>query len=480
MIADPGHLIGERLVPPDVTVRRIRSIAGRFGVTRLADVTGLDRIGIPVWMAIRPNSRSIAVNQGKGTTVAAAQASALMEAIELSVAERTDLPVRTATAAAMAAERVWCDRCPDLLRRGKPLAADDEPESWIQGHDLVSARPVWVPAAAATIDHTEADGRYWRSTDGLASGNTLAEAVLHGLCERIERDATALFHIGAEPKIARNCLDPAVTGNAELLAQIARIAQAGLVVRLFDITSDIGIPVMFATVSPPPDARMDNWRRFELVSGSGCHPDPARAAIRAVTEAVQSRLTKISGARDDFDPGVYDATLRAELFPFVRAEPGAEAAERYQQHAARRVGTIYQGYASGELEDDADVALLHGPAELDFLPLTVPMVEVAAILANLVAAGRCRPGEAEAIGRRLRAVFFKDRTWAHVAEVICHGLAAPSFSPIDLAPFRASIKAQEAWLVAEALAGLPSDRGPRPETWTFAETRLWRRILSGA
>ncbi|MGO8078030.1 YcaO-like family protein, partial [Rhizobium leguminosarum] len=39
--------------------------------------------------------------------------------------------------------------------------------------------------------------------------------------------------------------------------------------------------------------------------GFGCHPDPVRAALRAITEAAQSRLTSIAGSRDDFSPRIY-------------------------------------------------------------------------------------------------------------------------------------------------------------------------------
>jgi YcaO-like protein with predicted kinase domain len=56
-------------------------------------VTGLDRIGIPVALATRPNSRSVAVSQGKGLTLAAAKVSALMEAIELWHAEHIVRPM---------------------------------------------------------------------------------------------------------------------------------------------------------------------------------------------------------------------------------------------------------------------------------------------------------------------------------------------------------------------------------------------------
>jgi len=52
-----------------------------MGITRVANVTGLDHVGIPVVMACRPNARGLAVSQGKGLTLDAAKASAVMESI---------------------------------------------------------------------------------------------------------------------------------------------------------------------------------------------------------------------------------------------------------------------------------------------------------------------------------------------------------------------------------------------------------------
>lgn len=61
-----------------------------MGITRVADVTGLDRIGIPVVMVCRPNARSLAVSQGKGIDIEAATVSGLMESVELYHAEHIE------------------------------------------------------------------------------------------------------------------------------------------------------------------------------------------------------------------------------------------------------------------------------------------------------------------------------------------------------------------------------------------------------
>src|SRR5262245_40073595 len=86
-----------RHVPPAETVQRVQRVLPVLGITRVADVTGLDTIGIPVVMVVRPNARSLSVAQGKGSTLEAARASGLMEAIETWHAEQIDLPIKMAT-----------------------------------------------------------------------------------------------------------------------------------------------------------------------------------------------------------------------------------------------------------------------------------------------------------------------------------------------------------------------------------------------
>src|ERR1700722_10126568 len=81
--AAKGYKSGtHRLVSPAETLARARPLLPMMGITRIANVTGLDTIGIPVMMACRPNSRSVAVTQGKGLDLDAARASAVMESIE--------------------------------------------------------------------------------------------------------------------------------------------------------------------------------------------------------------------------------------------------------------------------------------------------------------------------------------------------------------------------------------------------------------
>ncbi|MCP4316190.1 MAG: antibiotic resistance protein [Hyphomicrobiales bacterium] len=75
------------------------------------------------------------------------------------------------------------------------------------------------------------------------------------------------------------------------------------------------------------------------------------------------------------------------------------------------VGTIYQAYRDGVFEDDDEVALQHGPAEMGYAPLTLPMVNVRATVAEAVSADILRRDEGDAVTAAAKAIFFKRRTW---------------------------------------------------------------------
>jgi YcaO-like protein with predicted kinase domain len=314
----------DRLRPAADTVGLLRNGFDVLGITRLARITHLDCIGIPVWSVIRPNALSLAVSQGKGISDAAAQASAVMEAVELAVAERSDLDVTVAALGSLTAAGEQMLPLKRLVQRGSTPISDQEPIAWVKGLDLLTHAIVKVPYDAVRMDFTIGDhdrrSAFLQSSDGLASGNLLLEAVVHGICERIERDACTLWSFRAASDISRSCIDPASFADPVLDELCRRIELSGLRLRLFVATSDIGVPVFFAAIAPE-GLEGTVARHFDISSGSGCHPSPARAAVRAVTEAAQSRLTFISGARDDFHPRLYAAKVKHDLVPLMSAIP---------------------------------------------------------------------------------------------------------------------------------------------------------------
>jgi len=300
------HESGERCVPAAATVERLQPFLSAFGITRLARQTGLDRLGIPCFSAIRPAGLTLSVSQGKGLDDASAMASALMEAIEYAVAERPRGDARLATAAEI---QQTGDRFFDpsrLLPSDRPFALG-QPVSWVEGWSWPSGGRVWVPLDAVTLGGSPRELRdVSRSTNGLASGNRVEEALFHAICELIERDATSQWSLlPDEKKIATEFVATEVE-DAAIRQLLARIAQAGLELRLYDQTTDLGVPCVMAVIKEQP---MGRSRTFDLAAGYGCHPVGARAIVRAITEAAQTRITNIAGGRDDFLPEEYAAPL---------------------------------------------------------------------------------------------------------------------------------------------------------------------------
>lgn len=303
------HPYSDRLRTPSETVALIRPLMPRYGITRLARQTGLDSIGIPCFAAVRPNARTLSVNMGKGADDAAAMASALMEAVEYAVAEQPEVAATRATAATLRnAGNTLFDISPWLPANAS--LADDLMLDWLAGRDLFSSAQVFAPRDALVIGGAATLVDVSQSTNGLASGNALEEAVFHAICELVERDATTLWVFKSDAAAGATRLDPADFGDAIVDGLVAAIAASGLTLILFDQTTTIGLPVIFAVLAPadgPPS------RYFDLAAGCGCHPIAERAAIRAITEAAQTRISNIAGARDDFDPSEYHQRVSTSL-----------------------------------------------------------------------------------------------------------------------------------------------------------------------
>src|SRR5437879_5492013 len=181
-----------RTAAPDETLARVRPYAARMGITRLGNITGLDHIGIPVAVAVRPNSRSVSVSQGKGLELPQAMASALMEACEGFHAEEIG-PFRHTAYRGLARTETVVD--PATLCAGGRMFDAAAPIAWIEGYDLLRREPCWVPAEIVHTDYTvqQPDGYFLAGSNGLASGNHLVEAINAALYEVVERDAVALW-----------------------------------------------------------------------------------------------------------------------------------------------------------------------------------------------------------------------------------------------------------------------------------------------
>ena len=130
-----------RTVSPAETLARAGRFMADLGITRIANVTGLDRIGIPVVMVCRPNSRSVAVSQGKGLDLDSAKASGLMEAVETYHAEHITLPLAYGGSRELGATRPLVDLSGLPGGVGRRFH-DHFPVLWIEGEELIRRSPV--------------------------------------------------------------------------------------------------------------------------------------------------------------------------------------------------------------------------------------------------------------------------------------------------------------------------------------------------
>jgi YcaO-like protein with predicted kinase domain len=293
-----------RAVCPGETVARLQPRLGDFGITRIADVTGLDRIGLPVMMVVRPRSRSNAVSQGKGLDLQAATASGLMEAIETWHAERVEAEV-IATRLELESVGAVVDVGGLPPRRDRRFHAE-LPIPWVRGTDIgADDHPVWVPYELVHTDYEAKRSRcFCASTNGLASGNTWAEAMVHAVAEVIERDALAVWHHAGRTRQAASRIDLATIDDLDCLEVIELLEAADLAVAVHDVTSDVGVAAFHVEIVERGERRATFFPR--PAAGSGCHPTRNIALVRALTEAVQSRLTYIASSRDDLRDEDYD------------------------------------------------------------------------------------------------------------------------------------------------------------------------------
>jgi putative methanogenesis marker protein 1 len=311
----------QRTVAPEETFRRVFAEACSLGMTRLGDITGMDRIGVPTYCAIVPKSRDIiSVYTGKGLDRIDAKVGALMEAIERQTALRAQLPVVIGSVKDLRRDYEVLDPSEVMLEL-LPDYSEAREYSWVQGEELFSQRGVLVPAAlAGYLWENTLPGPFasFSSTNGLASGNVIEEAICQALCELIERDAWTLADIGAHliPWTRRRFVQPEAADSGEddfdmfqsLDLENDRVLElfesAGLHPVVHDITSDIGIPTVFAAVLDEafPDFPM-------IHAGLGTHPDAHVAVRRALTEAAQSRCVDIQGVREDLCPPDAEQTI---------------------------------------------------------------------------------------------------------------------------------------------------------------------------
>lgn len=283
-----------RAAPASVTLKHARRLGARLGITRVTDITRLDRVGIPVFVSIRPNARpgSLCVNAGKGVTQEEAQVGAWMEAIEYALAE----PGVSSVECVEASARQILDghtRAEAILDFGPRMGMQiplEAPMQCVAAEEILSGSTCLVPAELVFLPFPSI-GPHWfgSSSCGLASGNTLLEATVHALSEALEHDITS-FHYLNDTSIPL-CPESFSPPASDL---VNAIRATGLKLSVCYLPNVFGLPCFKATIHDPDT---ESLRLFN--GGYGCHPCRSIALTRALCEAAQSRLSFIHGGRDD-------------------------------------------------------------------------------------------------------------------------------------------------------------------------------------
>jgi ribosomal protein S12 methylthiotransferase accessory factor len=281
-----------------------RSTTDRVPITRIADITPLDVLGVPVFASVTPLARDLTTHLGKGLEKKAAEVSAVMEAIERVSAEEFEGESRCATyveltsSGAAVADPLSFDLPPQTSYR------PDLPFEWVEGWELVSARPIWVladlarsPAQEGILDQVD--------TNGLAAGFKRGPAVRSAILEIVERDAVSQHHFvqqyGNEADVGpvRRRIDvSSLPPMPRALAERAKQANLELIVE--DLTSDLGIAVISSTLVDPCYPSAAGPMRL-VVEGWGADLQAEAAVTHAILESYQSRLGVIHGARDSYN-----------------------------------------------------------------------------------------------------------------------------------------------------------------------------------
>jgi ribosomal protein S12 methylthiotransferase accessory factor len=291
-----------RAARPMETLDRIRPLLPAMGITRVADVTGLDRLGIPTWCAVRPAARLIQIANGKGLSPISAEVSAIMEAVEDWHAEIPQVAFRNASPAALRHEGQAFVRASELpLYRTDVHLSDERAIDWVRGEQISDGQSVWLPASAIFLVEPTL---FNSDSNGLAAGNHMVEATLHALYEVIERDAIGrlthdglILPSGGSRAINLNTLPP---GPLTLLCDRLREVEISLI--LIRVESVAPVSTFWAVLVDP----VSPFACTRVNFGQGSHLSPVVAALRAITEAAQSRLTFIHGAREDLNSYSYE------------------------------------------------------------------------------------------------------------------------------------------------------------------------------
>lgn len=285
-----------RSCPPEETYRTVLPLMSAIGVTRIADITGVDRIGIPVVAVLRPLTPLQVYSWGKGSTLLQAKVSAMMETLERYFGERADPPSLRLPYEDLEGAKIPLE---DLALKRGHLFSPSLPERWTRGWDVVGQEEVYAPLQLVRLafrrDLPGEMESFQCTSNGLSAGNTLVEALCSGLYECIERDAVTCWELYNRARglvFPGRRVDPDAVDDDLFGDLLERCRRADVEVLLLDCRADTSVATYVCYLQ---DRLCPQWG---LYHGRGTHLDPKVAMARALTEAAQGRAAYLMGGHD--------------------------------------------------------------------------------------------------------------------------------------------------------------------------------------
>lgn len=264
-----------------------------------------------------------------------------------------DAQLRWASANEIGAEALDLDTLPrcsatELADPHCPVVLPDKDGQmrWIRGVDLRTRKSSWIPAVLVYM-HISAHGAEKITnpiSTGAAAHTDPVRAITGALCEVIERDAISLVWLQklALPRIELDVVGP------ELQRYLDLYADRDVTVQLFDATTDVGIPIVYAVSIAP------NHPDCHTVVACAAGLDPQVAAAKAISETVSVRIAlqgdKAPDDVHDFN-GVSDGAI------YMGDPARASAYDFLLDSAARRRLSEMPSLATGDSTEDLRVVL---------------------------------------------------------------------------------------------------------------------------
>jgi len=168
---------------------------------------------------------------------------------------------------------------------------------------------------------------------------------------------------------------------------------------------------------------------------------------------------------------------------FGSASMGALRAAELHTFGMRGVGRIFEAFRDGALEDDDEVAVVHGPAELGYLAASEAMVNIRATLARSEAERVLSAASRRALEDFGKSLFFPRRSW----EALLEGAAGQGVTGSErtalsdwLPRGRIDQKRADALEMLAAIRAAPEEPDTTAQKFHFEWTYFWDEFVRGA